>query len=191
MRWRAACALWAVPELTSCSCTARMPAHVGCPAGSACACACPTWGPEAGGRPAGARSRLLRLPAQITSRYGTEANKAAVDFTVYGPDGNSVHKEDSVSETEIAGGRPQAALWGAVEARPAPHAAARTSAASSPEGGADTSGTRPSYGLHVPPQLLAVGGGPAERKCVHAGTRFMAASCGLNMPRSPTTCSDG
>lgn len=40
---------------------------------------------------------------QITSRYGTEANKAAVDFNVYGPTGNSVHKEDAVSETEIAG----------------------------------------------------------------------------------------
>lgn len=44
---------------------------------------------------------LCRL--QITSRYGTEANKAAVDFNVYGPDGNSVHKEEGVSETEIAG----------------------------------------------------------------------------------------
>lgn len=45
---------------------------------------------------------LIDLGFVITSRYGTEANKAAVDFTVYGPDGNSVHKEDSVSETEIA-----------------------------------------------------------------------------------------
>jgi hypothetical protein len=41
---------------------------------------------------------------QITSRYGTEANKAAVDFNVYGPSGNSVHHEAGVSETEIAGG---------------------------------------------------------------------------------------
>lgn len=45
---------------------------------------------------------LVDLGFVITSRYGTEANKAAVDFTVYGPDGNSVHKEESVSETEIA-----------------------------------------------------------------------------------------
>ncbi|KAL4446240.1 hypothetical protein ABPG77_003047 [Micractinium sp. CCAP 211/92] len=45
---------------------------------------------------------LIDLGFVITSRYGTEANKAAVDFNVYGPDGNSVHKEESVSETEIA-----------------------------------------------------------------------------------------
>lgn len=43
-------------------------------------------------------------PPQITSRYGTEANKAAVDFSVYGPDGKQVHHEEGVSETEIAGG---------------------------------------------------------------------------------------
>ena len=42
-------------------------------------------------------------PPQITSRYGTEANKAAVDFSVYGPDGKQVHHEEGVSETEIAG----------------------------------------------------------------------------------------
>lgn len=42
---------------------------------------------------------------QITSRYGTEANKAAVDFSVYGPDGKQVHHEEGVSETEIAGAR--------------------------------------------------------------------------------------
>ncbi|KAI3432871.1 hypothetical protein D9Q98_010454 [Chlorella vulgaris] len=45
---------------------------------------------------------LVDLGFVITSRYGTEANKAAVDFNVYGPTGNSVHKEDAVSETEIA-----------------------------------------------------------------------------------------
>ncbi|PSC70489.1 transmembrane emp24 domain-containing p24beta3-like [Micractinium conductrix] len=45
---------------------------------------------------------LIDLGFVITSRYGTEANKAAVDFNVYGPNGDSVHKEESVSETEIA-----------------------------------------------------------------------------------------
>lgn len=48
---------------------------------------------------------------QITSRYGTEANKAAVDFNVYGPTGNSVHKEDAVSETEIAGKGQRGGPW--------------------------------------------------------------------------------
>jgi hypothetical protein len=47
--------------------------------------------------------RQLRVAPQITSRYGTEANKAAVDLNVYAPNGDSVHKEDAVSETEIAG----------------------------------------------------------------------------------------
>lgn len=49
---------------------------------------------------------------QITSRYGTEANKAAVDFTVYGPEGNQVHHEEGVSETEIAGERRGQGLQG-------------------------------------------------------------------------------
>ncbi|KAI7846327.1 hypothetical protein COHA_000164 [Chlorella ohadii] len=45
---------------------------------------------------------LIDLGFVITSRYGTEANKAAVDFSVYGPDGKQVHHEEGVSETEIA-----------------------------------------------------------------------------------------
>lgn len=49
-------------------------------------------------------AHLVCIPSvQITSRYGTEANKAAVDFVVYAPDGTSVHREEAVSETEIAG----------------------------------------------------------------------------------------
>ncbi|KAL4854397.1 hypothetical protein ACK3TF_004907 [Chlorella vulgaris] len=54
---------------------------------------------------------LVDLGFVITSRYGTEANKAAVDFNVYGPTGNSVHKEDAVSETEIAGKGQRGGPW--------------------------------------------------------------------------------
>ena len=38
----------------------------------------------------------------MTSRYGTEANRAAVDLTIYGPGGETAHKEDGISDTEVA-----------------------------------------------------------------------------------------
>ena len=47
---------------------------------------------------------LIDLGFVITSRYGTDSNRAAVDLVVYGPHGDVVHREHGSSETEIAGG---------------------------------------------------------------------------------------
>jgi hypothetical protein len=38
---------------------------------------------------------------QISSRYGTETNKAQVDWTVTSPGGALVHSEQAVSESEV------------------------------------------------------------------------------------------
>ncbi len=41
-------------------------------------------------------------PSQISSRYGSESNKAAVDLVVYDPEGKEIHREEGISETELA-----------------------------------------------------------------------------------------
>lgn len=45
---------------------------------------------------------LIDVGIVITSRYGSESSRAAVDVVIYDPAGQQIHKEDGVSETELA-----------------------------------------------------------------------------------------
>ncbi|GAB4814798.1 hypothetical protein N2152v2_001844 [Parachlorella kessleri] len=45
---------------------------------------------------------LIDIGIVITSRYGSESNRAAVDLAIYDPAGAEIHREEGISETELA-----------------------------------------------------------------------------------------